>query len=158
MGKRDSLCQLLCIYFYLSASVLCPSLYIDRPLPQNSITWDLLPVGISLVSTNWRHYQEKRVRYIYQIPFFYFTSLPPNDFHNGCVPLHVFLYYWADYFPQLHLSLGSDTLKSYSYPIRHGSNNHFPLLWALECFTIPFCHLFILPTSSKLVPSFNSIN
>lgn len=148
-GKKDGLCPLLCIYFYPYASILCPDyVYIDRPLPQNYITWDLLLAGISSVSTNRRHSQEKKSKIHLSDTNFCFSSRPPNPWFWQwlCSSTRVH-YYWAAHLPPLQLSLGSDTINSYSYPIRHWSSNGFPLLWALECFTIPFRHLFILPTS-----------
>lgn len=69
-------------YFVFIFTLLHPffalTIYIDRPLPQNYITWDLLPAGISLVSTNRRHYQEKKSKIHLSDTNFCFSSLPPN--------------------------------------------------------------------------------
>lgn len=124
----------LLLPFWIHSSPWC--------LPQNSITWYLLPLASSWFPPIGGHYQEKRVRgQSYQVPIsttLQFHLSQPMLWQWPCSSVCVH-HCWAAHHPPLQLLLSSDTTTLYPHPIRLCSSNGLPFLWAPECFTIPFC-------------------
>lgn len=103
---------------------------IHRSLRQNYSTWYLLPYGVLLVSTNRRHYQEKKSRRtkLFSTDFCYISvsSLPTDDFDSGYVPHCVF--------------------TTVMQPISHSYSYHWVLIQPLSI---------LIPSGVKVVMAFH---
>lgn len=145
IGEKSGLYWLLITYFYTSEFILCPNL-----CPRTS-TWDLLPSGILLVSTNKKYSQGSGLGgQSYQVLIFTTPQLPSHDFDSSCVPP------WVS-----TATIGWPISHSYSYhwvlilnTTRLWHSNGFSLLWIPKCLIILSCFFLFLTVCIFVISPF----